>query len=255
MIEGLITEKTTAIIPVHVYGNMCDEKAIGEIAGRHGLKVIYDAAHAFGVRLQAGSVAGMGDASVFSFHATKVFHTVEGGAVAYGDDCLRDNLNGIRDFGITGPESVESFGGNAKMSEFHAAMGLCNLRHVDSDISKREIAAKRYIERLFGARGISLIKPKNGVMSNYAYFTVLFDGAGVGRDEVFENLEKEGIYPRKYFYPALNSLRCYIDRYECAETPVAKRISEGILTLPMYSDLGIEDVDRVCDIILRGTAR
>jgi len=251
-IEDLITEKTSAILPVHVYGNICDEKAIGKIAARYGLKVVYDAAHAFGVESPNGSIAGFGDASVYSFHATKVFHTVEGGAVSFRDESLYGKLNEIRDFGITGPESIASFGGNAKMSEFHAAMGLCNLRNIDSEIGKRRKAAERYRGRLSGVRGIKLVEPQKRMKSNYAYFPVVFDGYRKDRDEVFAALSAEGIHPRKYFYPAVNCFDCYRKRFECGHTPVAERISKRILTLPLYAGLEIDDVDRICDIILSG---
>ncbi len=250
-LEELITDKTTAIVPVHVYGNICNTSRIELIAKKYNLKVIYDAAHAFGVTVDGTSVANFGDASMFSFHATKVFHTIEGGAVMYRDESLSKKLDALKNFGITEPELVEHIGGNAKMSEFQAAMGICNLRHVEEEIVKRKTVVERYVEHLDGIRGIKLCKTPTGVKSNYAYFPVLFDGYKLNRDEIFDKLKTENIYARKYFYPLTNSLECYQGRFDAEKTPVAKYIAERILTLPLYPDLALDDVDRICDIILR----
>lgn len=249
-LEDLITDKTSAIIPVHVYGNICNVKAIESIAKKYNLKVIYDAAHAFGVTLDGISVANFGDASMFSFHATKVFNTIEGGAVTFKNENLSKVLNDLKNFGITGPESVEYVGGNAKMNEFQAAMGICNLRHVDREIEKREAVVQRYVERLSGVNGIKLSKPQNEVKKNYAYFPVVFDGYKLNRDEVFEKLKAENIIARKYFYPLTNSFSCYKGNFDIEKTPVAKYIADRVLTLPLYADLALSDVDRICDIIL-----
>jgi dTDP-4-amino-4,6-dideoxygalactose transaminase len=250
-IEQLITNKTSAIIPVHVYGNLCDDEAITFIARKHGLKVIYDAAHAFGVTLYGRSAANMGDAAMFSFHATKVFNTIEGGAITYRDETLGDKLSYIKNFGITGPEDVVYSGGNAKMNEFSAAMGICNLRHVDNEILKRKKVHERYCERLDSIKGIRLPKECAGVKQNYTYFPVLFDGYICSRDEVFDHLMAQDITARKYFYPLTNSFVCYRDTHDDKETPVAKHIARHILTLPMYADLEMTDVDRICDIVLK----
>jgi dTDP-4-amino-4,6-dideoxygalactose transaminase len=249
-LEGLITDKTSAIIPVHVYGNICNVQEIERIAKKYNLKVVYDAAHAFGVTVDGMGVANFGDASMFSFHATKVFHTIEGGAVTYKDGSLSQKLNDLKNFGITGPESVEYVGGNAKMNEFQAAMGICNLRHVEAEIAKRKIVVETYIERLSGVSGIRLCKPQTGVKSNYAYFPVVFDGYKMSRDEVFEKLKAENIYARKYFYPLTNSFECYKGRFDVEKTPVAKYVADRVLTLPLYADLALDDIDRICDIIL-----
>jgi dTDP-4-amino-4,6-dideoxygalactose transaminase len=249
-LEGLITDKTSAIIPVHVYGNICNINEIENLAKKYNLKVIYDAAHAFGVTVNGESVANFGDASMFSFHATKVFHTIEGGAVTYKDGRLSKKLNDLKNFGITGPESVEYVGGNAKMNEFQAAMGICNLRHVEGEIAKRKIVVETYIERLNSVSGIRLCKPQTGVKSNYAYFPVVFDGYKLSRDKVFEKLRAENIYARKYFYPLTNSFECYKGRFDVEKTPVANYIADRVLTLPLYADLAIDDVNRICDIIL-----
>ena len=248
-IESLITEKTSAIIPVHVYGNVCDVEAIDRIAKKHNLKVIYDAAHTFGVTVNGQGIGTFGDASMFSFHATKVFNTIEGGAVTYDDSSIKQVLNDLKNFGITGPETVEYVGGNAKMNEFQAAMGICNLRHVNGEIIKRKKVVERYIENLKDITGIQLSKKQVDVESNYAYFPVVFDGYKMTRDEVFEKLKDNDIVARKYFYPLTNSFECYKDRYDVDETPVAKYIAERVLTLPLYADLALEDVDRICEII------
>lgn len=248
-LESLITEKTSAIIPVHVYGNICNVREIEKIANKYNLKVIYDAAHAFGVTIDNIGVGNFGDASMFSFHATKVFNTIEGGAITFKDSNLRNRLNDYKNFGITGPESVEFVGGNAKMNEFQAAMGLCNLRHVDAEILKRKNVVERYTKNLNGINGIQLVQPQNGVVTNYSYFPVLFDGDKLCRDKIYEALKLENILARKYFYPLTSSLECYKGRFNPEKTPVAKYVSERILTLPLYADLPLEDVDRICDII------
>lgn len=176
LIESLITEKTTAILPVHVYGNICNVEKINHLAEKYKLKVIYDAAHAFGVSFNDVNIANFGDASMFSFHATKVFNTIEGGAVTYKDQSLSKILYDIKNFGITGQESVEYIGGNAKMNEFQAAMGICNLRHIERELDKRRIVFEKYEKRLTNINGIKLCRSQLGVKRNYAYFPVVFEG-------------------------------------------------------------------------------
>lgn len=252
-IESLITDKTVAIVPVHVYGNLCDVEAIDRIAKKYGLKVIYDAAHAFAVKYKGVSVANFGDASMFSFHATKVFNTIEGGAVCFKQDSLVQLLNDMKNFGFHGPEEVAYIGGNAKMNEFQAAMGICNLRHLDEEIAKRKILVERYRERLSGVEGIKLSAVQEGVESNYAYFPVVFDGYKYTRNEVFEKLQEQGIIARKYFFPLTNSFECYRN-YPTAgveKTPVAQHLALRVLTLPLYADLSLIDVDRICEVILK----
>ena len=252
-IEGLITDKTCAIVPVHVYGNICDVEAIQAIADRHGLKVIYDAAHAFGVTYNGKGIGNFGDASMFSFHATKVYNTIEGGAVTFADRALDAVLYDMRNFGICGPEEVAYVGGNAKMNEFQAAMGICNLRHVDEQIRKRGRVVARYCSRLSGVEGIRLVPVQNGVKTNFAYFPVVFDGYKYTRDQIFTMLQEQGIVARKYFYPLTNSFACYRDLPGAGveKTPVAGYIADRVLTLPLYADLSENDVDRICDIILK----
>ena len=251
-IESLITEKTVAILPVHVYGNICDVENIAAIAAKHGLKVIYDAAHAFAVKYKGISSANFGDAAMFSFHATKVFNTIEGGAVCLKNDALVDTLNDMKNFGIRGPESCVFVGGNAKMNEFQAAMGVCNLRHLDREIAKRKSVMECYLARLEGVPGLRLCPPQKDVEPNYAYFPVVFDGFGADRNEVFDALGRQGITARKYFYPLTNSFECYADLATAGaeKTPVAAYLADRVLTLPMYADLALEDVERICDIVL-----
>jgi dTDP-4-amino-4,6-dideoxygalactose transaminase len=249
-IEKLITEKTSAILPVHVYGNVCNIKEIQRIADKYSLKVIYDAAHTFGVTIDGIGIGNYGDASMFSFHATKVFNTIEGGALTYKDPDLIQKLNDIKNFGITGPETVKYVGGNAKMNEFQAAMGLCNLRHVEEEIQKRKAVVERYFENLGNIDGIKLSKPRKDVKNNYAYFPVIFDGYKKNRNEIFEELKAHNIIARKYFYPLTNSFDCYKGRFDIQKTPVAKYISEKVLCLPLYADLSLEIVDQICNIIL-----
>ena len=248
-IEKLINDKTSAIIPVHVYGNICDIKKIDQIAKKHNLKVIYDAAHAFGITVDGQGIGSFGDASMFSFHATKVFNTIEGGAVTYNDSSVKKKLDYIKNFGITGPETVEYVGGNAKMNEFQAAMGICNLKNIDKEIAKRKVVAERYVSNLEEVKGIKLSEIQDGIMSNYAYFPVVFDGYKKTRDQVFEELKANDIIARKYFYPLTNSFDCYKNEYNVEDTPVAKYIAERVLTLPLYADLSLENVDRICGII------
>ncbi|MDO4960856.1 MAG: DegT/DnrJ/EryC1/StrS family aminotransferase [Eubacteriales bacterium] len=254
-IRGLITERTCAIVPVHVYGNMCNVSEIAKIAEEYRLKVIYDAAHAFGVRYAGESAANFGDVSMFSFHATKVFNTIEGGALCFKDEGLTEEFNDRKNFGIRNPEDVVFVGGNAKMNEFQAAMGICNLRHVDAEIEKRKKADRLYRELLGGVPGIKVpeISPDDAEnRHNYAYFPVLFDGFKYDRDEVHERLKGHGVTARKYFYPLTSSFECYrgMDFADPGSTPAAAYAAERILTLPLYADLEAEEVRMICDVIL-----
>lgn len=251
-LEGLITEKTSAIVPVHVYGNLCDVEAIDAIAKKHGLKVLYDAAHAFGERYRGTGVGTFGDASMFSFHATKVFHSIEGGAVCYHDEALGKELYKLKNFGILSEEVIDGVGANAKMNEFQAAMGICNLRHLTEEIGKRKQVFGRYMERLHGTKGLRLPVHKPGLESNYAYFPVIFDEEvfGESRDQIYDRLKAHGIVARKYFYPLTNACDCYQGRFSPEDTPTAFRISRQVLTLPLYADLPLAEVDRICEMIL-----
>lgn len=249
--EELITEKTSAIVPVHVYGNVCDVEALKKLADKYGLKVIYDAAHAFGVKYKGRGVGDFGDASIFSFHATKVFNSIEGGAVAYHEDELGEVLYNLKNFGIRSEEVIEGIGANAKMNEFQAAMGLCNLRHIDENIAKRRKLAEYYYEELKGCPGIRLQSLRAGVEGNYAYMPAVFDETefGVSRDAVYMRLKEFNIFTRKYFYPLTSEAQCYQGVLDSGDTPVARKISENVLTLPLFADMTKEDVKWVCDAI------
>ncbi|MGN0620903.1 MAG: DegT/DnrJ/EryC1/StrS family aminotransferase [Porcipelethomonas sp.] len=251
-IENLITDKTCAIVPVHVYGNICSIEEIERIAKKYGLKVIYDAAHTFGVKYKGRGIGSYGDVSCFSFHATKVFNSVEGGAVCFKDKRFGNDLYNLKNFGIRGPETVEAVGANAKMNEFCAAMGICNLRHINEEISKRKAVVERYRSHLEGVDGIQLSPVQENVEPNYAYFPVVFEEKvfGASRNEVFDALAKQGIGARKYFYPLTNTFECFHGKYDVSFTPVALHISKRVLTLPLYADLSMDDVDRICEIIL-----
>ncbi len=251
-IESLITDKTTAIVPVHVYGNICNVEEIERIANKYDLKVIYDAAHTFGEEYKGKGVGTFGDVSCFSFHATKVFNSIEGGAVCFNDDKLVSKFESLKNFGINGSESVDYIGANAKMNEFSAAMGICNLRHIEQNIEKRKLLVERYIENLDNINGIIVNKVNNDVKSNYSYFPIVINEKvfGKSRDELYELLLNENIETRKYFYPLTSEFECYKGVYDSNTTPVAKYISERVLTLPLYADLTLEDVDYICKTIL-----
>ena len=251
-LEGLITDKTCAIMPVHVYGNVCNVEEIERIAHKYELKVIYDACHTFGETYKGRGIGTYGDVSCFSFHATKAFKSIEGGAVSFKDKSLGMKLYELKNFGIHGPEEVDAVGANAKMNEFCAAMGICNLRHIDTEIEKRKKVAERYESHLSGVEGIQLNIVQPELKRNYAYFPVVFEEKtfGATREEVFDALAEQGIYARKYFYPLTNTFTAFHGAYNILETPVALHISKRVLTLPMYADLSLDDVDRISEIIL-----
>lgn len=252
-LESLITDRTCAIMPVHVYGNICNVEEIERIAHKYELKVIYDACHTFGETYKGMGIGSFGDASCFSFHATKAFNSIEGGAVCFKDKKLGEALYELKNFGIHGPEEVSAVGANAKMNEFCAAMGLCNLRHIDEEIAKRENVVRRYREHLGSVDGLQLNYIDPDVKYNYAYFPVVFEEKvfGATRAEVFDALAEQGIGARKYFYPLTNTFSAFHGKYNVMETPVALHVSKRVLTLPLYADLALEDVDRICEIILK----
>lgn len=251
-IESLITERTSAIVAVHVYGYPCEVEKIGRIARKYKLKVIYDAAHAFGVKINGIGIGNFGDSSMYSFHATKVFHSIEGGAAVVKNLEMGYRLHQLKNFGLVGEGLVNCPGINGKMNEFQAAMGLCNLKYIDEEIEKRRIISQRYRENLEGKEGIFIPALKESVAYNYAYFPILFEEETLGysRDTVSWELNQNQIYPRKYFYPLTSSFSCYSDRVK-GETPVAEQIASQVLTLPLYGDLKLEDVDRISQIILK----
>ena len=251
-IETLITDRTSAIMPVDVYGNVCNVEAIDRIAKKYELKVIYDDAHAFGVRYKGKGIGNYGDASCFSFHATKVFNTIEGGAVTFEDPTLYITMYELKNFGIHGPEEVCAVGANAKMNEFCAAMGLCNLRHMAEIVLKRKAIVERYRERLSDVEGLQLNVVQKDVESNYAYFPIVIDEKrfGASRNEIFDALANAGIGARKYFYPLTNTFDCFHGKYDVNMTPVALHISKRVLTLPLYENLDLGDTERICKIVL-----
>lgn len=251
-IRELITRDTCAIMPVHVYGNICDVENINKIAQEYNLKVIYDAAHAFGEKVDGISVGTFGDATCFSFHATKAFNSIEGGAVVYKEEEYGRKLYELKNFGIHGTEEILGVGANAKMNEFCAAMGICNLRHFDVILQKRRILWERYRELLNGVKGITLCSLQDNVTYNYSYFPIFIEAEqyGTSRNELQKKLYDNEVYARKYFYPITSEFQCYQNIYKKIPTPIALKKSNQVLTLPLYEDLNIEDVEKICDIIL-----
>ncbi len=248
-IESLITDKTSAILAVHVYGNPCDVEKIDKIAKKYNLKVIYDAAHAFGVKINNIAIGNFGDVSMFSLHATKVFNSIEGGLLSFKDKNIKKKLESIRNFGITSQESIDYIGTNAKMNEFQAAMGLCNLENIDENISKRKKIVNTYIEGLKSVKGLYTINMNNAnIKRNYSYFPILINSKefGMSRDLLFDKLKEYNVMTRKYFYPLCNKISAFKSE---SETPIAKSISDNILVLPLYADLSINDVLQIIDII------
>ena len=250
-IEALITERTVAILGVHVYGNICNVEAIEKIADKHNLKVIYDAAHAFGVEYKDRGITDYGDVSMLSFHATKVFHTIEGGALCFKDSTLAEKITKYRNFGINGTE-LDCFGTNAKMNEFQAAMGICNLKHIDDELESRKQAFLRYSERLSNVTGLTVLPVTDTIKQNYAYYPLLVDEDkfGLNRDALCKKLEASGIMARKYFYPLVSENKEFLEDLS-SSTPKAKHFSRNVLCLPLYAHLELCDVDRICDVILK----
>ena len=253
-IEDLITENTVAIVPVHVYGMPCDVEAIEAIAKKHNLKVIYDAAHAFGETINGKSVASYGDASMFSFHATKCFTSIEGGCAVTKDENLMLRIYQLQNFGIMDEESVVFVGGNAKMNEFQAAMGLCNMKHFEENTQKRKALVEHYVKRLKEVKGIRFFEYKDeNIAFNYSYFPIFInDEYGKSRNELYDYLLQNGIHARKYFYPITSEFECYKGCEFKGDVTVAKKMSECVLTLPLYTDLEVGIVDRICDLLAAG---
>lgn len=243
LIEDAITEKTTGIIPTHVYGIPCDVEKIQEIAEKHSLKVIYDAAHTFGGKYKGKSIASYGDISFLSFHATKVFHTVEGGAIITNDDELAHKISYMRNFGHNGPEDFWGVGINGKNSEFHAAMGLCNLPHLDEIIATRKQISEWYEDLLQGSRLTRPILP-DSTQHNYAYYPVIFPS----EEDLLQTrklMNEKEIFPRRYFFPAL----CDLPYLSLSLAPITDDISKRVLCLPLYTDITFKDVLMITSII------
>lgn len=250
-IEDLITDKTSAIIPVHVFGNPCDVKKIEEIANKHNLKVIYDAAHVFGVEIDGEGIGNFGDISMLSLHATKVYNSIEGGLLTYNKSEFKNIFNMYKNFGITGPESTEAVGLNAKMNEFQAAMGLINLKYIDNQIDNRKLVVERYRELLKDIKGISFLNDKENIKHNYSYFPILVDEGAVGlnRNQLHEKLKEYNIFTRKYFYPLVTDFECYEGKFLDSNLKNAKYVAETVLTLPLYGELTILDVNNIVEAI------
>jgi dTDP-4-amino-4,6-dideoxygalactose transaminase len=250
-IESLINENTVAIVPVHVYGQVCNVQKIFEIANRYNLKVIYDAAHAFGVRYKGSGIATFGDAATFSFHATKVFNTIEGGCVAFSDKSLYKKLLNLKNFGITSEEIVECIGTNAKMNEFSAIMGLCNLNHINEYIAKRKEIVKVYRTLLNDVNGIRILPENDDVQENYSYFPILIDEEkfGFNRNYVYDFLKSKSVYTRKYFYPLTCNHKCIASNYKAYNIPIAQYVSDRILVLPLYEGLEIESAKYIIGLL------
>ena len=252
-IEAVITPHTTAIMPVHVYGNPCDVRKIKEIADIYGLKVIYDAAHAFGVQLDGKSVLECGDMSTLSFHATKVYNTVEGGALICNTAEEKIRVDHLKNFGFAGETTVVGPGINSKMDELRAAYGLLNLKQVDAAILSRQRAAMLYREGLKDVQGIRLMQDLGGVRHNYSYFPIFVDeeGYGMSRDALYEKMKAQGVYGRRYFYPLISSFATYrgLESANPAHLPVANRLAKEVICLPMHAGLTDINIERVIDSI------
>ncbi len=248
-ITDLITDKTSAILAVHVFGNPCNIIKIEQIANEYNLKVIYDAAHAFGVELYGNGIGNYGDFSMFSLHATKVFHSIEGGILSFKESELKPILSKYKNFGIADEENVELVGLNAKMNEFQAAMGLLNLKYIEEQIEKRKKITNKYRELLNDVEGIRLVEDMENVKHNYSYFPVTIDEKkfGLNRDKLYERLKEFNIFTRKYFYPLTSDFKCY--NFDSRNLINAKLVSDNILTLPIYSELTLDDVEYISDII------
>ena len=250
-VVNLITKKTSAIVAVHVFGYPCNVEIIEKIAKAYELKVIYDAAHAFGTEYNGTPISEYGDISMFSFHATKLFHTIEGGALIYKNDEYKKKFELYKNFGISSPDIVEITGINAKMNEFQAAMGLVNIKYISQIINKRRLITERYQQNMEDIKGIKMIREEKINKHNYAYLPILIDESEYGhtRDQLFEHLESNDIFARKYFYPLVTKYKCYRDEYINCDVPIAEYVSERIMTLPIYTELSLDDVDRICSVV------
>jgi len=251
-IEAAITEKTTAILPVHCYGNPCDVDAIEKIAIKHKLKVIYDAAHAFGVKCHCGSVLNHGDLSILSFHATKVFNTFEGGAIVCKDKSMKDRIDNLKNFGFINETTVIESGINGKMSELNAAFGLLQLKHVDAALERRKEVDQFYRAGLKDVKGITCLNGEAEATTNYSYFPILINpDYPINRDALYQTLKEQNIYARRYFYPLISDFPMYRNMPSAHRDnlPIASRAAEQVLCLPIYPALSAEDQQRIIDII------
>lgn len=254
-IEAAITNKTTAIMPVHVYGKPCDTKRIQEIADKYGLKVIYDAAHAFGVEVDGESILNAGDMSTLSFHATKVYNTLEGGALVMHDAETKKRIDYLKNFGFAGETTVVAPGINSKVDEVRAAYGIINLRQVDAAIEARHQVAIKYREALRPIEGITFMDDMPGVKHNYSYFPIFVDAEkyGMTRDELYEKMKNYNVLGRRYFYPLISTFSTYRGLPSAApeNLPKAHKMADSVICLPMHHELSAEDVNRVLELIVK----
>lgn len=252
-VEAAITPKTTAILPVHVYGNPCKVDRIKDIADIYGLKVIYDAAHCFGVKHKGVGICNYGDLSILSFHATKVFNTMEGGAIICHDEATKKRIDYLKNFGFAGETTIMAPGINSKMNEMQAALGLVQLKHYDENIKKRKAIADTYRKELSNIKGISFLPEPIDTDSNYAYFPIFINEKefGISRDQLYDMLKKNNIFARRYFYPLISEFPMYTS-LESASTlnlPTGTRLAEEVICLPLYSELKKEDVINITSIL------
>lgn len=254
-IEAAITPRTTAIMPVHVYGKPCDTARIKKIADKYGLKVIYDAAHAFGVEVNGKSILNEGDMSTLSFHATKVYNTLEGGALVMHDAEMKKRIDQLKNFGFTGEITVEAPGINSKVDEVRAAYGLLNLTQVDAAIEARHQVAIKYREALRPVEGITFMDDMPGVKHNYSYFPIFVDQEkyGMTRDELYFKMKEQDVLGRRYFYPLISEFDTYkgLPSAGRENLPKAHQVADSVICLPMHHELSTEDVDRVLDILVK----
>lgn len=251
-VEAAITHRTTAILPVHCYGMPCDVDGIQKIADKHGLKVIYDAAHAFGVRVDNSSILDRGDLSILSFHATKVFNTFEGGAIVCPNAEMKQHIDHLKNFGFVDEVTVTAAGINGKMNEFQAGLGLLQLNHVDASIARRKVVAETYQNALRDVRGLSFLRAAPDVQQNHSYFPIFIDAEyPISRDALYARLRERGIYSRRYFYPLISTMPMYgkFPSSDPANLPVATRIAEQVLCLPIYPNLSNMDLERVIEAV------
>lgn len=253
-IEAAITPKTTAIMPVHVYGKPCDTKRIQDIADKYGLKVIYDAAHAFGVKVDGESILNAGDMSTLSFHATKVYNTIEGGALVMHDEQTKKRIDYLKNFGFAGETEVVAPGINSKMDEVRAAYGLLNLKQVDASIEARHQVAIRYREALRNVEGITFFDDMQGVTHNYSYFPIFVDADkyGMTRDELYFKMKEQNVLGRRYFYPLISTFSTYrgLPSANPENLPQAHKMANSVICLPMHHELSKEDLERVIGLII-----
>jgi dTDP-4-amino-4,6-dideoxygalactose transaminase len=254
-IEAAITNKTTAIMPVHVYGKPCDVKRIKEIADKYGLKVIYDAAHAFGVEVDGESILNAGDMSTLSFHATKVYNTIEGGALVMHDEETKKRIDYLKNFGFAGETTVIAPGINSKMDEMRAAYGILNLRQVDAAIEARHQVAIKYREALRPVEGITFMDDMPGVKHNYSYFPIFVDAEkyGMTRDELYEKMKSHNVLGRRYFYPLISTFSTYrgLPSASPENLPKAHKMADSVICLPMHHELSDEGLNRILELIVK----